>query len=231
MSYFITSIPKSGTHLLATVIQDLTGAYPRSVKKIDGRDTVYGGYEPSESLVGHFRARAIRNNESLAKLFSERQVLVLVRDPRAICNSMLHHLMTSRHRRHQEGRDQVQALPFNEQIIRVSKGLFAADGRNIVAELAKMCTGFAEIKKLYPDAVFLRYEDFFDPAFTAEKMPGIFGIDAQRAREVVDRALTGGSRTKREGNPNGWRAVFDADLVNYFDINYGGLINQLGYPD
>jgi hypothetical protein len=229
MSYFITSIPKSGTHLLATVVQDLTGAYPRSVKKKAGRDSEYGPFKPTESLVGHFRARGIRSNDTLAGLFAERQVLVLVRDPRAICNSMLHHLMTSTNKYHTEGREQVADLPFNEQIVKISKGLFAKDGRNIVADLEKMCSGFADIAKLYPSAIFMRYEDFFDPEFVATKMPGIFGIEPQQARDVVDRALAGGSRTKREGNPTGWRSAWDSDLVNYFNINFGGLITELGY--
>lgn len=229
MSYFITSIPKSGTHLLATVVKDVTGTYPETVKKLSGRKRIYPEYKPTENLVGHFRTKAIRNIESLSELFAQRRVLALVRDPRAICNSMLHHLRTSHSPIHIEGWGQLKALPFNEQIIQMSKGLYAADGREIVAEITKMCEGISDITTLYPDAVVIRYEDFFDPEFVAGRLPAIFGIDAQRARDCVDRALAGDSRTKREGNPTGWRTAWDTELVDYFNGQYGKLVTDLGY--
>jgi len=229
MSYFITSVPKSGTHLVATIVQEVSGSYPRSLKKLPGKHAVYPEIEPEVSLVGHFRVTSIRRNPSLAKLFNERKVLLLVRDPRAICNSMLHHLMTSRNKYHTEGREQVAGLPFNEQIIRISRGLFASDGTNIVPDIEKMCMGVYEIRKLLPDTVRLRYEDFFNPKFVVRRLPDVFSIDAENAQKVVETALAGDSKTKRVGDPNGWRSVWDSDLTNYFNTTHGELIEKMGY--
>lgn len=228
MSYFITSVPKSGTHLVATIVADVTGAYPLTVKKLNKRAT-YPTFDPAASLVGHFRAKSIRNNPSLTKLFAERKVLLLVRDPRAICNSMLHHLMTSNNNYHREGLAMVQGLPFNKQIITISKGLYAKDGTEIVADLQRMCTGFDEIRELLPNTVRLRYEDFFDPAFVTERLPGVLGVDQEQARQCVERALASDSRTKRIGNPHNWRSAWDEELTRHFNTTFGGLIEQLGY--
>jgi hypothetical protein len=228
MSYFITSVPKSGTHLVATIVQDLTGSYPITVKKLAKR-AVYPTFDPAQSLVGHFRAKTIRNNLTLAKLFNDRKVLLLVRDPRAICNSMLHHLMTSSNKYHAEGREMIQGLPLNEQLIKISKGLFAKDGTEIVADLDRMCTGFDEIREVVPHSVRLRYEDFFDAKVVSERLPEIFGIEAARAEQCVERALATDSRTKRVGNPDNWRSAWDEDVTRHFNSTFGSLIEKLGY--
>lgn len=227
MAYFITSIPKSGTHLLATIVGDITGNYPQSVKKRTP-GIPYGEYAQTTNLVGHFRAFNILSSESLAALFGERQTLILIRDPRAVCNSMVHQLMTSSNAYHREAWAQISALPFNEQVMKVARGIFARDGTLIVADLASICDGFHEITLLYEGAQLLRYESLFEPAFATERMPELFGIDAPSSRAVLERALAGPTRTKREGKPDGWRAAFDDELMGFFSSNYSELLERMG---
>jgi hypothetical protein len=229
LNYFITSIPKSGTHLLASFVNAVAGEYPTSVKKEHDRKFDYGRYARAANLVGHIRARQISENSSLASLFASRRVLVLVRDPRAICNSMLHFLGSSHHDYHAKALQRIEHFPFDERIMSIAKGLVAEDGRFMVPELTKMCSGFVELTKMHPDAHLLRYEDFFDVDSMGDRLAGIFEIDRTHARACLSTALSGGSRTKREGDPNGWRAAYSPKLRRHFKDNYGAVLASLGY--
>lgn len=227
--FFITAIPKSGTHLLASLVSKITGEYPTSVRKVRGENASYEEYGAFNNLVGHFRLAAIEGSDSLRNLFVNRQTLVLVRDPRAICNSMLHYLMASENAYHLMIRQKLVGLTFDEQIMQLSKGLLSDDGSYEQPGLDKLCGGFIEILGRYPQATLFRFEELFDDEVAVNKISGVFGIEASRAHECLADAIQGGSRTKREGKPDGWRAAFSQNLMEYFDTQYGALIAQLGY--
>jgi hypothetical protein len=229
MKVFITSIPKSGTHLLASVLQHLQGEYPTSLKKKRDPAESYSEYEKFDGLVGHIRANHLAENESLSTLFTTRKILILVRDPRAICNSMVHYLLSSTNANHLLVRDQIASLSYAEQVIAVSKGLRSPDRKFMVPELAKMCTGFVEIQQSHTDSFLFRYEDLLDVEPASQELANVLGTDPQRTLDSLTAAIAGPSRTKREGRPDGWRDAFNGELADYFRASYSGLIKDLGY--
>lgn len=229
MGYFITSIPKSGTHLLASLVREITGEYPTSVKKSLSENADYEKYARFQNLVGHFRINNIEESRSLKDLFLARRVLVMIRDPRAICNSMLHYLMKSENQRHVEIRKKILGLSFDDQIIQISRGIVSDDRSFKVPELSVACAGFLEIIDRIPSSTLFRYEDFFVGDRNMEKIAVCFGVDTERARVCLNNAISGGSKTKREGTPDSWKSAFSPSLVSYFDENYRDLIAGLGY--
>ena len=95
MKIALTSIPKSGTHLLATVIENIVGDYSVTLRKNLDPQSRYARKAIRRQVVGgHLRISAIMS-PNYFPFFSDRKVIALIRDPRDICNSMIHYIEKS----------------------------------------------------------------------------------------------------------------------------------------
>jgi hypothetical protein len=227
---FLTSIPKSGTHLLATTIQVLTGSYPVTVNKPAspvGAD--FSRFDMHPNLGGHFRREYVSQNASLAVLFRKRSVFVLIRDPRDICNSMVHYLESSDNAGHKSILPLFEGLTLTEKIKAVAAGMVSPDSGYRVPGLKVACGGFIDFGEVIPTATIIRYEDFFIGTLAAEKISAALGVDVATAQQAVEQALGTKTRTLRVGMPQAWRTNFDQSLISYMNSNYGLLIHKLGY--
>lgn len=229
---FISSIPKSGTHLLSSLVESWSGTPVISVKeKTNYKDFDFIKYANYPNLVGHYRVSHIRANSSLRELFLKRTVIVVIRDPRDLCNSMLHYVLKSTNKMHQVAAQQLNGLSYEEQIIRIATGIADANGVAITPSLDKWCQGFIELQDEFSHATILRYEDFFEIDTISKSMAQVLSISISEANSLVGTALSSGSKTKREGGakPAQWKSMYSDFLNNYFQLNYGNLINYLGY--
>lgn len=228
---FISSMPKAGTHLLATVMQDLFGEYPVPVrKKVPGEVIDFAQFASHSLLMGHFRASSVQQNPALQALMQGRKILILIRDPRDVCNSMLHYLLQSSHPLHRKVQPMLLGLPYAEQIKAVAAGLAAPDRSFKVARLQAHCGGFVEVAQLLPQACVLRYESFFDGQASAT-LAAFLELDQDHIAGAIDNALRSGSKTKRAGIASAWRDNFDPALQSFFIAHHGDIIRQLGYAE
>ena len=229
---FITSIPKAGTHLFGKVIEFITGQYPLSVKK----NTLNYGLSKQQlsvlencNLLGHFRKIHLDEDIYLKDLFSSRTVFILIRDPRDICNSMLHYLESSTNSNHQSIANLLVNLDYTEKIKQLSSGLKSPNSEFEVPNLHYHCSGFLEIKNHIPDAVIIKYEDFFDEDKISNTLSHTLGVPYELANISVKKALACDTKTKRAGIPYAWENNYDDHLIDYLNNNFFQVISGLGY--
>jgi len=228
--FFITSIPKSGTHLLSSLVHLHTGQPCISVKK----DVVdFSRFADHLNLVGHWRSSQVRKREDLHALVAHRNLLIMVRDPRDICNSMLPYVLQSQNPLHQAAAEKLRGLAYDEQIRLIAHGFSVEHASYGMPNVREACSGFSDLKrKLFPDARIFRYEDFFEEAKIVPLIAEAFSIGAKRALDLTTRALTGESKTKRAGGarPNQWRERFSPALKRMFAQEYADVLEAFGYP-
>ena len=231
--FFITSAPKSGTHLLATLVSIATGESVISVKeKKRLPDIDFSKYDGYSNLAGHYRIGHVRSSTSLRKLFESRNRIVLIRDPRDLCNSMLHYLECSTNQVHKKAADRLRGLKYEERIIQIADGVKGSDGISILPSLRKWSSGFVELLEEFPESTLIRYEDFFVDDSLAPSVSRLLQVPQSTAKDLIMRALQSGSKTKRisgGGRPRQWEQAFSDELKNYFASNYAELIHSVGY--
>lgn len=231
MMIFITSAPKSGTHLLAKIVDELLGGYPVSVKEKKALKSFdYGSYAQHRALVGHFRFAHLETNPSLRALVFGRKLFVLIRDPRDICVSMVYYLEQSVNPMHVAAARQLAGLDLKDKIKKTALGFEVLAGQFRIADLAQHCGGFLEMVEHAPEACLLRYEDFFDAGLAAGKIADFLSIDKNLVSACINNAFSTALRTKRDGVPYSWRKTFDDELQHFFNDHFGSIISRLGYP-
>lgn len=228
---FITSIPKSGTHLLATVIEQATGEYPVSVKKYGlDENSNLSKYQDIKGLIGHFRVAQLESNESLKYHFAKRKIIILIRDPRDICNSMLHYLERSVNSHHKNVASLLEHMDYDSKIKAVASGLISSDKSFKVANLTQLCSGFIEIQHLFPEqTTIIKYEDFFTENIARDKIAKFLDIDQQSAERYIQNALSSETKTKNIGLPYAWKKNFNDHLKSFINESHSDIIRQLGY--
>lgn len=230
--FFISSVPKSGTHLFSSLIESWSGSKVLSVKEKSGYLSFdFSVYEEYNNLVGHYRVPHVLANQSLMNLFKSRKVIILIRDPRDVCNSMLHYVQRGINKNQQDVARQLDGLSFDEQIILIARGVKAADGSVITPNIDKWCSGFVELLNEFENAVLFRYEDFFNIDYFSISIERLLSISAHEARILIKSALASQSKTKRlsGAKPYQWKNLFSAELKEYFKVSHGNLIKKLGY--
>ncbi|MHA6719616.1 hypothetical protein ACX40Y_09185 [Sphingomonas sp. RS6] len=228
MKIALTSIPKSGTHLLATVVEKMLGDYGATLgKKVDFSSGRGKSLMSRKVICGHLRLDTIITPQH-APYFIGRRVAILVRDPRDICNSMVYYLEKSHRDVHQMMSKSMEGLTHEEKVMRVADGI-SLDGVSAnVPSIDKACRGFIEIAEYIPDSMVFRYEEFFDDA-VAPKLAAFFEVSPEVARAAVAESLGADTRTKREGKKQPWRSNFSPALIDFFEQKYGETIRYLGY--
>lgn len=229
----ITSIPKAGTHLFTKVVELATGMQATAVRKSHLEDTGdigdVGDIETTPVLYGHLRLPNILGHPALESACRTRSIFVLIRDPRDVCLSMLHHVLTHRSPIYEPARRALVDLPFDARIRRIAEGIRHETSSFRVARLDEHCGGFIDLVDAGFMCSIIRYEDFFDASTLAPQLCGPLGRDAGEVCLAIEAAVGATTRTLRRGKPFGWRDDFDDALKLYFRTRFGDVIEQLGY--
>lgn len=230
--FFVSSTPKAGTHLVYALVARAHGASVRSVKDKKGdADVDFSKYSPFPNLGGHYRLSDARVNRSLYQLLADRKIIVTVRDPRDLCNSMLHYVLKSANSNHQAAASMIRHLDYETQIKRIADG-FATPNGFVMPNLRDWTNGFVEFAQEFQDVAVMRYEDFFGERAVIPVVARVFDISLAESASLVERALGGDTMTKRVGGAAAeqWRKHFSLELKQYFAREYADVLDYLGYP-
>ncbi|OYU32009.1 MAG: hypothetical protein CFE39_05445 [Comamonadaceae bacterium PBBC2] len=180
--------------------------------------------------MGHFRVNNISGNAKLKELILDRSLLILIRDPRDIVNSMVNFLPNSPNSYHKLLSKQLDGKSYQEQIITVANGLKLENSDIEVSDIRRHCAGFVNFSSVAKTMHVIKYEDFFDGEIV-EKIAEIFNIEIEVANTYVSEAMSSKTKTKRQdgGRPYGWRTEFNQEIKDFFVKEYSDVILNLGY--
>lgn len=229
MKIALTSIPKSGTHLLATVIENIVGDYSVTLRKNLDPQSRYARKAIRRQVVGgHLRISAIMS-PNYFPFFQDRKVIALIRDPRDICNSMIHYIEKSHRIEHKMLSMALNGLEYDEKICRIADGINISETNTRIPPIDVSCRGFIEVVDHFTDSIIIRYEDFFEADIITQKISNFLEISPDSAHDAVMKALKSDTKTKRVGKSQHWRETFSPYLIKYFAEQHGDLIRYMGY--
>lgn len=229
MKIALTSIPKSGTHLLAKFLEIITGEYCVTLNKNVLPNSYYAKKAMRKSVVGgHLRIKKIMTEEFF-HFFDKRKIIVLIRDPRDICNSMVYHIANSNLTEHKIIYDSIRHLSHEDKIRCIAEGININKIDTIMRPLDIMCRGFIEVADHFSDCIILRYEDFFGEKKILKNISDFLEVTPDITRDAIAKALGSDTKTKRIGKSQNWRETFSPELINYFAVQHSDVIRYLGY--
>ena len=199
MGLFLTSIPKSGTHLLVPVLEAALGERARVIaKRVAHGPRAAAFFARHPFVYGHIRCRV------RVTVPPDVCVLALIRDPRDVLLSMRDYLFRSPNPRYRAMRRLLGRLSLEDQLIRLADGVRA--GLFAVAPIEAHCGHMLEWRKR--GGAIVRYEELLEPA-GADALAAALGrpdlrdaLAAALAAELQARSGTtfnvGGTRWRRE---------------------------------
>jgi len=226
------SLPKSGTHLLASIFREL-GFETAAVRKegvseiVDVR--ILETARPGDLYYyGHLRARQSDVVEAAQK--NGFRVVVLLRDPRDVCLSMVDFLQSGRPAAIRRGEPQLTRMSRSQLLRGVICGFDLPGYRTPpMADLAK---GWLEWRE--HGAVVIRYEEL---AIAARGGPPIESVEklgiAPAAFCAATAAVFGDTsgKTFNKGVCGRWQAEFDSEARELWRRTASGVSAYLGYPE
>jgi len=230
--YLITSIPKSVTHLLGSVLGHLTGLPVISLK------TKFNGDSPREFIepqlletpavyVGHFR------REQFDECFNDGtfNIITLIRDPRGIVLSMRDYLVKGESTLAQHIGPSLKNMPEAEQLKRIASGIRLADGMS-VAPIDLHCQGFRDWEQ---DGVpTVRYEDFFTLTTKTSRKRllgalGSLGFNADDSESAIQNSLKTKTKTRNKAVRSRWKTDMPTEVQSFIRRQFPVVFQELGY--
>lgn len=235
---FANSIPKSGTHLL----ESLLTAHPRFYRQIrptlhmgnirkekDGLEGVLSGSRPGSVIVAHLWHRP-----EWEQLLDDRVVphLLMIRDPRDVAISLAHYI--TKNTKHHEHRV-FQNLPdTNARLALVITG----DETKEVPSLRDRLEPF--FPWISGNTLLIRFEDLVGSAGGGDDQTqyetvrcvfsklGVVSTDTQISL-LAEKTFSRKSPTFRKGKINQWKEVFTPGITKLFDDYCPDLLSNFGY--
>jgi hypothetical protein len=220
-----TSIPKAGTHLLASIFKTM-GYRPLAHPKAKGRAILDGCALPADEdvcLYGHWRYEPAAAARLAANGF---RTIVMLRDPRDICLSMADFLHTGRHRAAVAAEPALLALPLDELRRRTITGFDLPGYRSL--PVRRVCEGWTAWQD--HGGVVLRYEAVGQSVASGMRFEELqsIGIDPRHFLQAARRRWHPGSTSTGVAR---WRTAFDAQLCELWRQHAAGVASSLGYEE
>lgn len=246
---FLNSVPKAGTHLLMTELEQLGGIRrsmlhvpTRKVNKLADEDEHLDRFEFDDDAFagylgtvkgGQYFTGHLPWSESISRLLAERDVktLFMLRDPRAVLVSYYFYVMgLKRHYLHKL----FAQLPDDD-----ARYAVLIDGRSVAPRVMPMRVRIESFSGWSRDeaVLSLKFEDLVGAsgggtadakAAALETLQKFLGLDDA---DVSSQASAGVKRTAtlREGKSEAWRASIPAAALDHFNTTCGDLLADQGY--
>ncbi|OUD10446.1 hypothetical protein BVC71_02795 [Marivivens niveibacter] len=212
--FFITSQPKSGTHLLERVLCLMPGIYRPIMRTVNEHNLGrYGGFENiAESAIhGRLIVSHLHFHPDWAQKLSQKQVrsFAMTRDPRAMVLSYVHYVQKrADHAEHQR----LKNLSVEEAINLLINEKPEDNGENFITNM-NLFAGWTK----QPEIFSVRFEDLVGPnrEKTVVDIANHAGIDLkpEQIDIIVENAFSAASPTFRSGRIDEWKNVLNAKQI------------------
>jgi hypothetical protein len=209
----LASMPKAGTHLMASVLSIATGLRATSV----GKGASLAGIEGPALRYGHVRYGQVSGTVDW-------RVLVLIRDPRDVVLSMRDHLRKGNDPRHAAMWQSISHRSNDDQLIAVIQGMRVADAR--VAPINVHCSGWLEWQRA--GAPILRYEDIMTGSATRAIADAI-SANPHDVADSIAQTIGKSTATFNVGKPYRWRTEMSQRVLDHFYAVAPSLAVSMGY--
>lgn len=234
----LSSLPKSGTHLIETVLAMHPKVYrpliptieDRNVTKFKGIDAIVKGLRPGQFLVTH-----LSYSEEREKIFDDASVglVFMKRDPRAVLYSLIR--FVEKRTDHYMHDAQIKLTSLQDKIQLHLDGLPAQRA----VPFAEQLRTFLEWDNR-PGVVTLRFEDLVgksgggDAAVQTDSFRKVFElmglqVEDEWLEELPSRMPTKATPTYRSGKIGEWQTAFDEKALTLIDDSVGEYIAAAGY--
>jgi hypothetical protein len=220
-----TSVPKAGTHLLASIFKAMGYrpiAHPKTAQReiLDGCD-----FRPDESVCvyGHWRYRPEAAQRLAQRGF---RTLVMLRDPRDVCLSMADFLKTGKHEAAVAAEPGLRGMPLEEIRRTVITGFDLPGYKS--PPIRRICEGWKEWQAC--GAVVLKYEAIGQSVASGLLMKELLAIGID-PRDFLQAARRRWRPTGPASGANRWRRDFDAELRALWQREASGVASSLGYEE
>jgi hypothetical protein len=220
-----TSLPKAGTHLLATIFKAM-GYRPLAHPKSDGKEVLDGielAAVEDVCVYGHWRCRPA-TVERLAQYGF--RTLVMLRDPRDVCLSMADFLNSGKHRSAVAAEPSLMDRPLDEIRRAVIVGFELPGYRS--PPIASICKGWKEWQS--HGAVVLKYEAIGQSVASGILMKELTAVGIDPG-EFLQAARKRFRPTGPANGANRWRHEFDSGLRALWQAHAAGVASSLGYEE
>jgi hypothetical protein len=211
----VTSIPKSGTHLLISIIAKAISREPTYLGKNADLSQL-----PSGLYFGHLRVHQVCNFDP-----SSWKVICLIRDSRDILLSMRDFLKVDRIReKFREGRAHFLSLGPDDQL----RYLIRPSGPRInFGPIFKHCSGFIEWSE--HRALVVRYREILGGKSDLP-IAQFLEIDPHKVEKLREKTIGTDTKTFNKGIVDRWKTEMSQDVLEYFHRHFSeAYLKTLGY--
>jgi hypothetical protein len=219
-----TSLPKAGTHLVASIFKLMgyrTVAHPKASGGV--LSNLEFGTDEEVCVYGHWRC-----TPGTAERLADHgfRVLVVLRDPRDVCLSMADFIKSGKHRAAVAAEPGLMAMPLEDLRRSAILGLELPGFRS--PPIASICRGWKEWQS--HGAVVLKYEAIGQSVASGLLMKELLavGIDPEAFLHAARRRFR---PTGPATGANRWRHEFDAGLRQLWQTHAAGVASSLGYEE
>lgn len=230
---FMTSMPKSGTHLLERILCLHPAIYRPLIPTLNPRNIeVRGGWKRHVSALrsGQLLVTHAYYDPDLAAMVNQKGAakFLMVRDPRAIVLSNAHYLRTSKKHRLYET---MATMSLSECIDFCIEAPVMADGLSFVEIMQRFCDWAGEA-----DTLVVRFEDIVsgtkrDRVNLIGNILSHAGIPQRLvdAESVLASAVSPASPTFRSGKVDEWREVLSNSQKELVSSKISDVVSRFGY--
>ncbi|WP_332768862.1 hypothetical protein [Phenylobacterium sp.] len=227
-----TSLPKSGTHLLAGIFAQL-GFTTRAVRKAGLSEvvdvSVFNVDTPADLyLYGHLRERQADVLEAVQR--QGYQVIVMVRDPRDVCLSMVDFLASGRPSHVHRSEPALIRLSRHDLLQGVICGFDLPDYKT--PPIRDLVMGWLEWRR--HGGIVIRFEEIVEAVLAGISPPGLRHIDVDCEAFVAAAAATFGDqagKTFNRGLIRRWETEFEPRTMDLWQAHALGVASYLGYAE
>lgn len=222
----ITSVPKSGTHLITKVVGAALHRQPLPLHKallpkVPELDAVMQAFHLRELLFhGHIRF----SHSDLFKPYWK--FIVQIRDPRDVILSMRDFIFKTGDPDHEQAKQLLEKMEPDDQLIALLEGLRTPTFN--VPPIDKMFSGFVKWQRR--GALLVRFEDLV-AGTSAQDLADFLHCDLETVAEAIHASVGSSSKTLNKGVAFRWRTDMSGKVLDVFNRCSAGMHLALGYSD
>jgi hypothetical protein len=234
----LNSIPKAGTNLMDSILQEYPGICPRS-----GRTLMTGGLVQEKEIKkvlsikkGFYQLAHLPSDDNLLSSLrgSDIKIIFIIRDPRDIIISNFKYVLSIdiTHKAH----NYIKSLESDHERI---KACIVGGEKDILSPVNVVYDRYEKWLDFH-NCLVVRFEELVGSRGgssdelqfeTLQKIATFLNVNMSsiELQNVAEKMKTPNTPTFRTGKTGGWRGYFNDELIDLFNSKMGSLMNKYGY--